>query len=160
MAALANFVGWRHKSRDSTPCLWNTWSFGLFCCYFRHGRHVNSLCQITLIVFQDKHWTTQAFVGPVHFWSHTSLVTSVVCSSASARRTASRGALINFTNRAAPDQDMQYDGLPFCYRLPVIPDCNNGHVQIQWRKTPLKKRDEMVISFMPDVPHTGHWQTV
>ena len=38
--------------------------------------------------FQDKHWTPQAFVGPSHFWSHTSLVTSVVYSSASARRTA------------------------------------------------------------------------
>ena len=29
----------------------------------------------TLTVFQDKHPTTQAFVGPVHLWSLTSLVT-------------------------------------------------------------------------------------
>ena len=89
MAAIANFVGWRHKSRDSTPCNCNTWRYWLFCCYYRHSRHVKSLPNHgTLIVFQDKHQTTQAFVGPSHFWSHTSLVTSVVYSSASACRTA------------------------------------------------------------------------
>ena len=41
------FVGWRHESRDSTPCNWNNWRYLLFCCYCRHGRRVNSLCQIT-----------------------------------------------------------------------------------------------------------------
>ena len=45
MAAIANFGGWRHKSRDSIPCNWNTWRCWLFCCYHRHGRRVNSLCQ-------------------------------------------------------------------------------------------------------------------
>ena len=75
---VANFVGWRHKSRNSTPCNWNTWRFWLFCCYFRHGRQ-SLPAHGTLIVFQDKHlW----FVGPLRFWSHTSLVTSVVYSSA------------------------------------------------------------------------------
>ena len=65
---------------------------GYFCCYCRHGRRVNSLCQITerLLFFQDKHRTTQAFVGPSHFWSHTSLVKSAVYSNASAHRTAPR----------------------------------------------------------------------
>ena len=84
MAAIANFVGWRHQSRDSPP--WNNWRYWLFCCYYRHGRRVNSLCQISerLLFF------TQAFVGPLHFWSHTSLVTRLVYSSASARRTAPR----------------------------------------------------------------------
>ena len=43
-----------------------------------------------LIVFQDRHRTTQAFVGPSHFWSHTSLAKQVVYSSVSARRTAAR----------------------------------------------------------------------
>ena len=91
MAAIANFVGWRHKSRDSTPCNWNTWRYWLFCCYYRHGRRVNSLPNHgTLNIFQDKHQTTQAFVGAVHFWSETSLVTSVVYSSAYARQSAPR----------------------------------------------------------------------
>ena len=30
MAAIVNFVGWRHTSRDSTPCNWNTWRYLLF----------------------------------------------------------------------------------------------------------------------------------
>ena len=84
MAAVANFVGWRHKSRDSTPCNWNTWRFGLFCCYFRQGRCVNSLCQITerslffrISTDQPKRLLDQYIFG------HTSLVTSVVYSSAS-----------------------------------------------------------------------------
>ena len=42
----------------------------------------------TLTAFQDKHRTTQALVGPSHFWPHTSLVTSLVYNSASARQTA------------------------------------------------------------------------
>ena len=47
--------------------------------------------------FQDKHRTTQAFVAPSHFWSHTSMVTSLVYSSASARRTAVRGTALQFS---------------------------------------------------------------
>ena len=97
MVAIANSVGWRHKSRDSSPCIWNTWRYWLFCCYYRHGRRVNSLCQITerLLFFQDRHRATQAFVGPSHFWSHTSLATWVVYSSASARRGSGVGRIMN-----------------------------------------------------------------
>ena len=85
MAAIANIVGWRHKSRDSTPCNWNTLRYLLFCCHFRHGRRVNTLCKITerLLFFRI------STKPPRHLLDHhTALVTSVVYSSASARRTA------------------------------------------------------------------------
>ena len=77
MATIANFVGWRHKSRDSTPCNWNTWGYWLFCCYYRHGRHVNSLCKITerLLFFRistepPKHLLDHHIFGHTHHWSH------------------------------------------------------------------------------------------
>ena len=72
--------------------------------------HVNSLCQGTerLLYFQDKHRTTQAFVRRSHFWSHSSLITWLVYSCASARRTAPRfgelplDALISKDNQQMP----------------------------------------------------------
>ena len=100
MAAIAIFSGCGHKSRDSTPC--NAIGIlGVIGCFVaiidtaavsivsNHG---------TLIVLQHKHRTTKAFVGPSHFRSHTSLVTSVVYSSASAsrKRSAVRGAALQF----------------------------------------------------------------
>ena len=77
MAAITNFVGWRHESRDSTPCNWNAWRSWLFCCYCRHGRRVNSLCQITerLLIFMistapPKSLLDQYICGHTHHWSH------------------------------------------------------------------------------------------
>ena len=56
MAAIANFVGWRHKSSESSPCNWKTLRYCLFCCYNRRGRCVNCLGQITdrLLFFSIK----------------------------------------------------------------------------------------------------------
>ena len=77
MAAIVNLVGWRHKSRDSTPCNWNTWRYWLFCCYFRHGRRINSAYQITecLLFFRissgpPKRLLDQYIFGHTHHWSH------------------------------------------------------------------------------------------
>ena len=78
MDAIAHFAGWRHKSRDSNPCYWNTWRYLLFCCYYLHGRRVSSICQITerLLFFRISTEPPKAFVGPsqyfghIHHWSH------------------------------------------------------------------------------------------
>ena len=90
MAAITNFVGWHHKSHDSIHCNWNTWYYWLLCCYYWHGCHVNSLCQITerLLFFRISTEPPKRLLDHHIFWSHTSLVTSVVYSSASAHRTA------------------------------------------------------------------------
>ena len=77
MAAIVFFMSWRHKSRDSTPCNWNTWRYCLFCCYYRHGRRVSSLCQITerLLFFRRsteplKRLLNHHIYGHTHHWSH------------------------------------------------------------------------------------------
>ena len=76
MAVLANFVGWRHKSRDSTPCNWTTWHYWLFCCYYLHGRRVNSFFQITERLFffristePPKRLMNHHIFGHTHHWS-------------------------------------------------------------------------------------------
>ena len=77
MAAIVDVAGWRHKSRDSTPCDWNTWRYRLFCCYFRHCRRINRTCQITecLLFFRistepAKRLLDQYIFGHTHHWSH------------------------------------------------------------------------------------------
>ena len=64
MAAIANFVGLHAMFHDSIPWNWNTWRYWPFYCYYRQQPLPNHK---TLIVFQDKHRTTQAFVGPSQF---------------------------------------------------------------------------------------------
>ena len=69
---ITNFVGWRHKSRDSASCNWNTWRYWLLCCYYRHGRRVNSLCQITerLLFFRISSEPSKHLLDH-HIFSHT-----------------------------------------------------------------------------------------
>ena len=93
-----NFVGWRHKSvwfnlLEYLALLALFSFFFFFFCYNRHGRRVNSLCQIMehLLFFRiinepPKRLLDHHIFGHTHHWSHR----PVVYSSASARRTAPR----------------------------------------------------------------------
>ena len=77
MEAIANFEGRHHKSPDSTPFNSNTWHYWLFCCYYRHGRRVSSLCQITerLLFFRISTEPPKRLLEQYIAWSRTSLVT-------------------------------------------------------------------------------------
>ena len=60
----------------STPYHWNTWRYWLFDAIIGTAAvSIVSAKSRNAYCFQDKQRTTQAFVGPSHFWSHASLVT-------------------------------------------------------------------------------------
>ena len=82
------------KSRDSTPRNGKTWCYWLFCCCYRHGRSVNSLCQITecLLFFRistepPKCLLDHHIFGHTHHWSHPYSSVSA-CRTAAVRGTA------------------------------------------------------------------------
>ena len=78
MAEIANLVGWRHKSRDSTSCNWNTWHYWqFFFYYYQHHCRVNSLCQITerllfirISTEPSKRLLDHHTFCHTHHWSH------------------------------------------------------------------------------------------
>ena len=106
MAAIANSVGCRHKSRESAPCNWNTW---LFCCYFRHGRRVNSLCQITerLLFFRINTEPPKRLLDHIYIYNNSNLLRIGRCS-IKTRKWAM--PLANFFSRMFFDTILLYEG--------------------------------------------------